>query len=255
MLYARPSTNTNELRRLAVEYEQRYHEQRGPAFDTYVRKHNLQRYLKPYQGATLMGLSPDGRPIIYAIENLDAARSVRTNMLWPGGASGYDLSGFGTDDLAMWDAGSVRATHREFNNLGFPRLVNIDHTATHYHATHIAGTLVAGGLDADARGMSYEARIDAYDWYNDLSEIAAAAADGIRVSNHSYGIYAGWEFQDDGWHWYGNPAIDSREDWKFGFYDVEAHDFDELAHNAPYLTIVTAAGNDRSLCHSHLLLA
>jgi methionine-rich copper-binding protein CopC len=43
----------------------------------------------------------------------------------------------------------------------------------------------------------------------------------------------------------GDTSISQREDWKFGFYDDGAREWDELAYNAPYYLIVRACGNDR----------
>ena len=57
--------------------------------------------------------------------------------------------------------------------------------------------------------MAYEADLDAYDWNFDSAEMAAAAADGLLVSNHSYGIAAGWlyigDVPPDTWWWIGGP--------------------------------------------------
>ena len=44
----------------------------------------------------------------------------------------------------------------------------------------------------DSRGMAYAAHLNAYDWNSDTAEMASAAAGGLLVSNHSYGIAAGW---------------------------------------------------------------
>ena len=68
-----------------------------------------------------------------------------------------------------------------------------------------------------------------------------AAANGMYVSNHSYGYLLGW----DGSTWYGNSAISSTEDYRFGYYNSESQYIDYIANLAPYYTICFAAGNDR----------
>jgi hypothetical protein len=97
--------------------------------------------------------------------------------------------------------------------------------------------------------MAYQANLDAYDWNNDIGEMAAAAAHGLQVSQHSYGYTAGWAWGswsgNNAWHWFGNPDISQREDYGFGFYDLRAQAWDRIAHSAPNYVIVKVAGNDR----------
>ena len=51
--------------------------------------------------------------------------------------------------------------------------------------------------------------------------MATAAIGGLLLSNHSYGIAAGWIYlggaAPDGWWWIGG---DGEEDPNFGYYDV-----------------------------------
>ena len=103
---------------------------------------------------------------------------------------------------------------------------------THGHATHVAGTLAAGGTHASAKGMSHQAPLHAYEWDDDESEMAAAAA-GMRVSNHSYGIGMGWaETVSGDWIWYGDPTVSIDEDYLFGFYNETARAWDEIAYKS-----------------------
>ncbi len=104
------------------------------------------------------------------------------------------------------------------------------------------------GADATARGMAYEGNLDAYDWSNDDSEMANAAANGLLVSNHSYGIITGWEWNadDEVWYWHGDTDISETEDYRYGYYGNGARDWDGIVYNAPNYVIVKSAGNDRS---------
>ncbi len=45
--------------------------------------------------------------------------------------------------------------------------------------------------------------------------------------------------------WRGDVSISTTTDYRFGFYDSRAAQYDAIAYNAPYYTIVKAAGNDR----------
>ncbi|MCH7939168.1 MAG: tandem-95 repeat protein, partial [Candidatus Marinimicrobia bacterium] len=184
------------------------------------------------------------RPIYYITDNLNAARTVATQRLWSGGGLGLALTGGGVT-VAVWDGGGVLASHQEFGG----RVTRMDATLPVIdHATHVAGTIAAAGIDNAAHGMAGNVQVISYDWENDAAEMATAAAEGLVLSNHSYSIAAGWEWDwrgDDQWAWFGDPTIDANEDWIFGFYLQESADWDQIAATAPDYLIVTSAGNDR----------
>ncbi|MFQ5570822.1 MAG: S8 family serine peptidase [Rhodothermales bacterium] len=192
----------------------------------------------------LVGLT--GRHPTYLTSfNSGAAQTTRTQLLHPGQALGLNLTGGGLD-IGIWDGGMPLKSHREL----IGRVETRDDAPADDHATHVAGTLVAEGVRPDARGMAYEARLRAYDWDDDVLEMAEEAVRGVLVSNHSYGPIAGWFFGDledtgDQWYWLGDVTISEEEDYLFGWYDVEAAQFDRAAFAYPYLLPVVAAGNDR----------
>ncbi len=185
-----------------------------------------------------------GMPVYYVTQNAQEARAIATDKLWPEGASGLSLTGAG-QSIGIWDAGLILATHQEATG----RIQTGDGAkSVAAHATHVAGTMIASGIDPEARGMAYQARLQSYDWNSDVSEMALAAANGLRVSNHSYGANVGWakDLMGDGkWAWMGDVRISSTEDYRFGFYEPIAAAWDEVAYNAPYYLMVKAAGNDR----------
>ncbi len=185
----------------------------------------------------------NGLPMYYITHNLNAAKTLSTDKVWPGGTGGFSLTG-SSETLGIWDGGRTRIEHQEFAT---GRATQVDGASTNSdHATHVAGTMIASGTAASAKGMSYQARLRAYDWNNDNSEMATAAAGGLKVSNHSYGYITGWYTTDGAsWHWYGDPSISSTKDYKFGFYSSYAQAWDNIARNAPYYLIVKSAGNDR----------
>ena len=193
----------------------------------------------------LQYLRHNGTPAYYLTNNSNAAKTVSTDKLWPGGASGLNLSGSGIT-LGIWDGGRVRTTHQEFGG----RVIQQDGvTSLSSHATHVAGTMVAQGVNPEAHGMSFQASLEAYDFNMDDPEMAAASASGLMISNHSYGFIQGWIFnffKDSRWVWFGDSAIDSEEDYLFGFYNDDARIWDEIAFRAPFYLIVKAAGNERS---------
>jgi hypothetical protein len=185
----------------------------------------------------------DGRPHAYTTLNANAADSVSSDELWPGGSSGLGLTGAGVE-LHQWDGGEVRLSHLEF--AGAVSWGDDTNYGTSNHSTHVAGTLVANGLTSSARGMSSGATLEAYDFYDDNAEMTTAALAGARVSNHSYGWIRGWYFNGANWYWYGTPSVSQTEDASFGFYDSSANAWDAIAYAAPYYLIVKSAGNDRN---------
>jgi len=192
----------------------------------------------------LMYINEYGEPVYYITENLQAAQTISTDELHSGGSSGLNLTGDGMI-LREWDAGAVLTTHVEFGS----RVTQVDNVTTHWHSTHVAGTLIASGVNSNAEGMAPNSNLRAFDWNNDVAEMADEAINGALISNHSYGINAGW-WRDEYniWHWAGNSTISNDEDFRFGFYDDQAQEWDQTAFDAPFYLIVKSAGNDRGQC-------
>lgn len=244
---AKPMANVDNLRRIAKAEEQRHDLLRGASYQKLKMTIKAKGLTPDGRQFELMGVKPDGRPLFMITDNANAARTISTFPLLPGGTSGLDLTGSGTlpTQLAVWDGGAVRATHVEFTG----RLTLVDNVSFSDHSTHVAGTMIAAGLDAAARGMSPAAEMSSYDWTNDTNEMAEAAINGLQISNHSYGYIRGWSYGDygsgSGWYWFGDIAISQTEDFMFGFYSDESRAFDMIAYNAPDYLIVKSAGNDR----------
>ena len=241
VICAQPHTQQERLMRIAALSEYQFEAEKLLALEK-ARQLAIPsfRLLADGRAMELMRFQ-DGIPVYYITHNAGGASLIRADKLYPGGDSGLNLTGADVL-LGMWDSGKVRDTHQEFGG----RVIQVDGASSlSNHASHVAGTLIAGGAVAQARGMAYEASLHAYDWNNDDAEMAAAAADGLRVSQHSYGFITGWHFDDGDWYWYGNINISETEDYFFGFYDSSAEAWDEIAYNAPYYLIVKSAGNHR----------
>jgi PKD repeat protein len=194
-----------------------------------------------------VGISPTGMPIyVQTTNNLEAARTISTNRVWPGGSTGLNLTGSGmTNRLGVWDGGRVRTTHQEFGT----RANQLDGSASlSDHATHVAGTMAATGVVANAKGMSYQAPINCFDWSNDNSEMSNAANQGMLISNHSYSQISGWNYNDNEsrWEFWGDPSISTTEDYKYGFYDDISESWDQICEFRPNYLPFVAAGNDRN---------
>ncbi|RAP33113.1 hypothetical protein DID77_03595 [Candidatus Marinamargulisbacteria bacterium SCGC AG-439-L15] len=210
------------------------------AVANYMLQFNIPNKRGP--GFELMSIK-NGQPIYYKTHNISSAIKSSVNKVWPDGSLGTELTGAG-ETVGVWDEGPVLNTHQEFTN----RVTIID-TANPVsnHATHVAGTIMAAGIDANAKGMAYGASLHSYDWDRVISELSTAAGSGLLTSNHSWGIAIGWYFNPSNseWVWYGDTSVNQNEDYKFGFYMAEARSFDSIVHSNPYTVIVKAAGNDR----------
>jgi len=182
--------------------------------------------------AELQYIADDGSPIYYRTFNVAAARSTRANFLNSGGGLGLNIDG--QNMIAyVWDGGHARVSHQEYDGAGGTNRVTVEDAASeggtqlNFHAAHVTGTITASGVQANAKGMAPQSRVRGYMWNNDVAEATAAAANGMLLSNHSYGFRS-----------------DLVPDYYFGAYIAESRDWDEVMHNAPYYLMVVAAGND-----------
>lgn len=187
-------------------------------------------------------------PVYFITHNANAAISTGANLLQQ---SPYSLDGSDIV-IGMWDGGGGRTTHREFAT---DRMVIMDGAGFNNHATHVGGTLAALGVTASARGMAPAARVDSYDWNNDMSEMtsrgasAAGQAGKIYLSNHSYGYVSGWlrtGGTNPAYIWYGSGTNADSIEPRFGQYNSYTRDSDALAFNAPYYLMFRSSGNERT---------
>jgi Subtilase family len=172
------------------------------------------------------GYDAKGKPIFTkADNNVDAASTLGTDQAYPGASLGLNLTGRGLY-AGIWDGGGVLVTHQELRGRATQ---NDNPSTTNYHATHVAGTMVASGINPLAKGMSYQASLRCYDWNDDGIEMNAAARAGMLISNHSYGDVAGWSTSNNLYYWSGDTAISAQYDYKFGYYDDVSRDWDNIA--------------------------
>ncbi|MBC8426920.1 S8 family serine peptidase [bacterium] len=242
-----PGTDTAALQTQAVRYAAEADARRTPRWrELRARTDGPQGALNRDLTIELLGIDAHGRPWFAGTTNLIAAQTVSLDHVWPGGSSGFDQDGANVaGELALWDAGAVMTSHQEFGG----RVAIADGSPdVHYHANHVAGILVAAGVDPNAKGMSFAAYLDSYDWSDDELEMAAGGASGLLISNHSYGWVTGWQWSStaEAWYWYGDVDVSTVEDPGFGFYAGGTQWWDEIAHDAPTYLIVKSAGNDRN---------
>ncbi|WP_165749793.1 S8 family serine peptidase [Cellulophaga sp. Z1A5H] len=174
----------------------------------------------------LVDIGADGTPLYYSTFSDNSSMVSRANTLYTGGALDLGISGQGMK-VGVWDAGKALLTHQEYSS----RAIEGDNTSEiNAHATMVLGSMIAKGIKSQAKGVAYNATAISSDWKADKVEVITAAANGLLLSNHSYGI-----------------RPDFVPDWYFGAYIQVAKDWDRIMYNAPYYLMVTAAGNSQKL--------
>lgn len=249
-VFSQTKTQTEQLK---TDYTRRVAMERATAerLQVLAKNKNWPMTLKGRNNsyALLVNVDQRGYPVYLITDNnIRAAATIGTNQLWPGGSLGLTLSGSSSimkNKLAVWDGGRVRPTHQELTG----RVNNKDGGANSDHSTHVAGTIMAKGINPLAKGMVYDLQeLIAYDFNDHMSEMLFEAP-ALLISNHSYGEIAGW-FENENVspsRWEFRGAAGENEDFKFGHYSDDAQSWDEMAFNAPDYLIVKSAGNNRDV--------
>ncbi len=229
--------DVEKLRSLAAKSSERYKKNKAKAVEV-ARSRGLKTsfYNAEGQFVELQGITEDGTLLFYKSDNVDAAKSTRTNYLNTGGGLGLNLNGQNMTAY-IWDEGHVRAAHDEFDDgIGGSRVslgdVSTEGLSVLNHATLVMGTICAAGQDPLAKGMAPQASAVSYRWNNDVAEVLYEASKGMLVSNHSYSL----KIKDD-------DGIVNVPDYFFGGYIYKAYEWDLALYHAPYLLMVDSAGN------------
>ncbi|WCO03381.1 S8 family serine peptidase [Psychroserpens ponticola] len=213
---------------LAIKYSRTFKED-FEAAKAYAAANNIPVYIHKENGgiSVLHKVLEDGTLLYTSTTNQGAARTIKTNKLYPG-PSPLDLEIEG-DGIVMgiWDGGLVLSTHEMLEG----RVVQIDDAITlSEHATHVSGTMISSGVQqSSAKGMAPKATLLASDFGNAFSEMIDQAAAGLILSNHSYGT-----------------NINAVPVQHLGAYTNQSRTLDQLLFNTPYYTTVWSAGNDRN---------
>ena len=223
------------LQNFAKENQEKFEAEYRKAVE-YAKQNNL-----PIKGVDknnnnfeLVGFIPGTNNLkYYTTTNNGPTGSIRTaqaNQVKQGGLLGLNLEGQGMI-VGIWDGGQPLANHQ---SLGVDRVTSKDNTTGSVsHATHVAGTMISKGVVLETKGFASEALLWANDWFGDTAEMTSQAAQGLLISNHSYGIQYGPA------NFHNNPA-------PLGQYNNDARTLDQLLFSAPNYLPVYAAGNDRA---------
>lgn len=197
--------------------------------------------------ANLLELAADERVlIIFGTPRLRPALDNRTTAAIQGVAAvhqaPYDLTGEGVV-LSFFEFAPADASHRDFQGRLITHLSGSD-SGDIEHATHVAGTIIAAGLDSlggAAKGMAPSATLHQFSARGD--EVFSAKEDLTTfqsvADNNSWGYVLGWcgAPSCEGWVW------DDTEEY-YGAYDsFYVAPLDRIARSTGVL-FVHSAGND-----------
>ena len=156
----------------------------------------------------------------------------------------YNLSGAGVV-LSEFELAQADTTHPEFSGRFTSHLTG-SITSDSQHPTHVAGTMIAQGLDARAKGMAPAAQLHEFSAQDDIGVVLNNKQNtlpslSVVADNNSWGYVLGWcnpaECE-------GNFEVWEGADELFGGYDaLDSAPYDSMARQTPVL-FVHSAGND-----------
>ncbi len=217
--------NQQKISQLVSKMEMEY-QSKQTKINEVLKSKNWKHSQKQQDGTVvaLKDIGTDGTPLFYTTLNDPSKQVSRAHTLYSNGLLDLGMDGRGLQ-IGVWDAGSALTTHQEFDT----RAISVDEAKdVSLHATRVTGNLISSGIKPNAKGVAYAAEVLSHDWTRDKIEVAEAAANGLLVSNHSYGI-----------------KTDRVPDWYFGSYIRVSQDWDKIMFNAPYYLMVAAVGNSQ----------
>jgi len=252
---ARPLTELNVVFHRDVPFEEAREAviAAGGALDVFALRYlPSQRLEVKVPSTAVMALAADERVFAIAAKrnvkiaagNAVSAQVSRVTELYD---APYGLSGAGVV-VSLFELGAGQATHVEFGGR-----LEVDATGgssgDRRHATHVAGTIGAAGINAAAKGMVPKSSI--YQFCVPVPGVNTCTTDwlvvkdekltqfGVTVDNNSWGYIWGWEP--------GTPPIWNEGDKYWGAYDLTlSSPIDQIA-NERNILFVHSAGNDGTL--------
>ncbi|HXG59052.1 MAG TPA: S8 family serine peptidase [Thermoanaerobaculia bacterium] len=164
-------------------------------------------------------------------------------------AAPYGLSGQGVV-LSYFELGPADTAHPEFGGRLIGHVApcatgDNDCQGNASHATHVAGTMIASGADARAKGMAPAATLHEYlanegEWLDQKEKTLPAI--GSVADNNSWGYVLGWRQSGSGsvsWTWTGGDEY-------IGGYDILSATLDKITRKNGVL-LVHSSGNSAAV--------
>lgn len=205
--------------------------------EAYIQKHpTFQRtFVKNGSLYFLKDIDMEGNPVYINTKNKDSGILIKADQMYMGGTLGINITGQNMI-VGVWDGGQVRATHELLSGkVAMQAGQTLDGSGSNFsgnnHQTHVTGTIVGKNIanQPSARGIAYGATALNYDFSDDFAEMTIFSNQAYLISNHSYGL-----------------ANDNTvPPWKFGAYDSEARNWDNLTNQNIYYLPFVAGGNEQ----------
>jgi len=240
-------------------------------FDSYVSKHygadRSPEVLKEIeeQRSNLAGFTPNGVPYFLKAEDMDQIKNSNSDFLQNGTVTGLTGSFNGENiEFTIFDGGRVFGGHAFFDNLP-NRITNMEASTMNYsaHSTSVAGfmgarahtqTLTINGTPRtiNFQGIAKSSTMDSYAFSTTtlpgntststvFQKIIAAQP---KISNHSYGVNAGWSDASISGAWLWTGYYDAGEIYDLqGTYYTNDQNYDQIVYNNPSYIIVKSSGN------------
>jgi hypothetical protein len=190
-----------------------------------------------------------GPPLKIAPNNAVAASLSHVTQLF---TAPYNLSGAGVV-ASEFEFAMAASDHPEFGGRLITHVTPAD-AASAQHATHVAGTIIAAGVNPQAKGMAPAATLHEFDVRPDYPIVLDTKQNqlpqlGVVADNNSWGFQLGWQFDASATNrtvWFGDDDF-------FGGYDsFYCAPYDKLGRTQPTL-FVHSAGNDGDFGNAPLL--
>jgi len=190
--------------------------------EEYLRRKGIPATIESPDGTTreIVDIDSAGNPRWIQTLNAGSATTSLVGKVWRGELHGIPATGKNIPPMGIWDKGVVYADHRELRGRSTIKTAG---AAPAVHATHVGGTMVAAGINPNAKGMSFEGKINSYTWNTITAPLTQESlVNGMLLSNHSYGAPLGASVG----------------------YDWQSAKYDSLMLKLPYHLGCWAAGND-----------
>ena len=235
----RPTTETQALLTLAEELQAKF-DADEIRVNQYLLDNPKQLRTEVKNGIVhyLVRIDDDGQPRfrinkagVDTQKNRESGQLIKADSLYLGGSLGVNITGTGMV-AGVWEIDAVRQTHELFAGKAINQPGQFPTTGDGNHAAHVTGTMIGVDLATrpTARGIAFGASSQNYTAPNDLAEMAAFAANGFLISNHSYG----------------DANTQTANLWRYGAYDGEAKGWDGVTKNAPFYLPFVAGGNEQT---------
>lgn len=225
----------------------------GGALDVFTVKYLPSHRIEArVPSASLRALAEDERVFAIAAKRnlkiaVDNAVTAQTSHVTELYSAPYGLTGAGVA-VSLFELAAAQSSHPEFGGRMTVQASG-GSSADRRHATHVAGTLGAAGLNPAAKGMAPKVAIHEFcvpvfglnqclgDWLTIKDEQLQTR--GVVADNNSWGYVWGWEE--------GSPPIWNQGDASWGAYDLElTSPIDEISIDRGVL-FVHSSGNDGNL--------